>query len=168
MSAFFNALERQPEYVHTLLNPVPIYGLALGLVALGVGLFLGKRSAQIPPLVILFIAAASAWPVAHFGDEAYDRVLSMSDEAGGAWLAAHAHRADILVWFYYALAFIVALALFLPPKFPRTRISLTILTLLLGLVCLGGGGYVAYAGGKVRHREFRNEPPPPTPAERER
>jgi len=22
------------------------------------------------------------------------------------------------------------------------------------------GGYIAYAGGKVRHREFRNEPPP--------
>jgi hypothetical protein len=32
---------------------------------------------------------------------------------------------------------------------------------LLGAVALGSGCYVAYAGGKIRHREFRNEPPPP-------
>jgi hypothetical protein len=28
-------------------------------------------------------------------------------------------------------------------------------------VTLGSGGYIAYAGGKIRHREFRNEPAPP-------
>jgi hypothetical protein len=167
MSAFFHALN-QPEYVHTLINPLPVYGLALGLVALIVALFLRNRSAQIPALVIIFIAAASAWPVAHFGDEAYDRVLSMSDETGSAWLAVHAHRADILVWFDYALALIAALALFLPRKFPKATIPLAVLTLLLGCTCLAGGGWVAYAGGKVRHREFRNEPPPPTPADSER
>jgi hypothetical protein len=166
MSGFFHALT-QPEYVHTLLNPVPIYGLAVGLIALIIALFLQNRSAQIPALVIIFIVAGSAWPVAYFGHEAYDPVLSMSDEAGGAWLAAHEHRADILVWFYYALALIAALALFLPRKFPKAKNPLVILTLLLGFICLAGGGYVAYAGGKVRHREFRNEPPPPTPAKSE-
>jgi hypothetical protein len=166
MNAFFRALQ-QPEYVHTLINPLPIYGLALGLLGLIVALFLRNRSAQIPALVIIFIAAASSWPVARFGDEDYDRVLSMSDEAGSAWLAVHAHRADILVWFYYALALIAVFALFLPRKFPKTTIPLAVLTLLLGFFCLAGGGYVAYAGGKVRHREFRNEPPPPTPAESE-
>jgi hypothetical protein len=30
------------------------------------------------------------------------------------------------------------------------------------------GGYIAYAGGKIRHREFRNVPPPPKKAEPER
>lgn len=167
MSAFFHALS-QPEYVHTLINPLPIYGLALGLLALIIGLFLQNRSAQIPALVIIFISAASAWPVAYFGREGYDPVLSMSDETGAAWLKAHAYRADILVWFYYVLALIAALALFLPRKWPKTRFPLAILTLLLGLFCLLGGGYVAYAGGKVRHREFRNEPPPPAPAESDR
>jgi MFS superfamily sulfate permease-like transporter len=168
MNSFFQALERQPEYVHTLLNPIPVYGLALGLIALIVALVLRNRSAQIPGLVIVLIAAVSAWPVAYFGDEGYDRVLSMSDEAGSAWLAAHAHRADILVWFYYALALIALLALFLPRKFPKTQIPLVIVTLLFGFGCLAGGGYVAYFGGKVRHREFRTEPPPSTPAQSER
>ena len=30
----------------------------------------------------------------------------------------------------------------------------------LGAISLGAGGYIAYAGGRIRHREFRNEPPP--------
>jgi len=32
---------------------------------------------------------------------------------------------------------------------------------LLGAVTLGSGVYIGYAGGRVRHREFRNEPAPP-------
>jgi len=32
--------------------------------------------------------------------------------------------------------------------------------ILFGAVTLGIGGYIAYAGGKIRHREFRNEPAP--------
>src|SRR5438477_82901 len=31
---------------------------------------------------------------------------------------------------------------------------------LIGLICLGTGGYIAYAGGRIRHREFRTESPP--------
>jgi hypothetical protein len=30
---------------------------------------------------------------------------------------------------------------------------------------LGTGWYIAYAGGKIRHREFRSEPAPPKRAE---
>lgn len=167
MNAFLHALQ-QPEYVHALINPIPIYGLALGIVALITSLFMRNRTAQIPALVITLIAAASAWPVAYFGDEAYDRVLSMSDEDGSAWLAAHEHRADKFVWCYYALALVAALALFAPRKFPKTALPLTVLTLLLAILSLAAGGYIAYAGGRIRHREFRNEPPPPKPVESER
>ncbi|MGI9114125.1 MAG: hypothetical protein DLM52_11805 [Chthoniobacterales bacterium] len=166
MNGFWRALE-QPEYVHTLINPLPIYGLALGIVAFIVALLLRNRAAQIPALVVIFIAAASAWPVTYFGDRAYDRVLSMSDEAGSAWLAAHEHRADQFVWCYYALALVALLALIVPRKFPRAKTPLTVLTLLLAIVSLGAGCYIAYAGGRIRHREFRTEPPPPKPAERD-
>lgn len=164
MNAFLRALE-QPEYVHTLLNPLPVYGLGLGVLALIVAISLRSRPAQVTAIAVIFVAAGSAWPVAHFGNEAYDRVLSMSDEAGSAWLAAHAHRADRFVWCFYALALLSAVALFLPVKFPKSAKLLTISTLILSLVSLGAGGYIAYAGGKIRHREFRNEPPPPRPAE---
>jgi hypothetical protein len=166
MEAFLRLLQ-QPEYVHTLINPLPVYGVGVGLIALILALFLRNRAAHITALAVIFLGAASAWPVAYYGEEAYDRVLSMSDSDGSAWLAAHAHRADKLVWSFYALAVISATAIVAPIKFPKIATPLTILTLVFAFGSLGAGGYIAYAGGKVRHREFRNEPPPPKPAERE-
>ena len=37
---------------------------------------------------------------------------------------------------------------------------LAVAVLVLAAITLGSGGYIAYAGGRIRHREFRNEPPP--------
>jgi hypothetical protein len=39
-------------------------------------------------------------------------------------------------------------------------LPLVLVTLLFGIVVLGMGGYIAHAGGKIRHREFRTGPPP--------
>jgi hypothetical protein len=33
-------------------------------------------------------------------------------------------------------------------------------TLILSAAALGLGGYIGYAGGHIRHKEFRFEPPP--------
>ena len=38
---------RQPEYIHVLINPLPVYGLAMGLLALIIAFFLKSRRAQI-------------------------------------------------------------------------------------------------------------------------
>ena len=50
-------------------------------------------------------------------------------------------------------------------KWPRTSFAITVGTLVLGGATLGTGGYIAYAGGHVRHKEFRFEPPPQARAE---
>jgi hypothetical protein len=152
---------RQPEYIHVLLNPIPVYGLAVGLLGLIVALVLRSRPAQITTLVIVLISAASAWPVYEFGEKAYDRVLSMADEPGQAWLDEHKDRAEDLIWFFYGLAVLSAIAIAVPMKWPRLALPLATGVLLLGLASLGLGGYIAYAGGKIRHREFRNASPPP-------
>src|ERR1051325_10315133 len=145
---------RQPEYIHVLLNPLPVYGLAMGLLGLIVAFFLRSRPAQITALAIVLISSASAWPVYEFGEQAKDRVLSMENEAGGAWLEEHQDRAEDLIWLFYALAVVSAGALVAPRKWPRSGAPLVIAVLLLGFGTLGAGGYIAYAGGKVRHREF--------------
>ncbi|MEP6937574.1 MAG: hypothetical protein ABI871_05840 [Chthoniobacterales bacterium] len=158
---------RQPEYIHTLINPLPIYGLTVALLGLVVALFMRSRRGQIIALVLVFVTASSAWPAAYFGEEAYDRVLSMADETGQAWLEEHARRADDLVLIFYALAAVSAMAIVVPRKWPRTALPLTLATVALALCSLGAGGYIAYAGGKIRHREFRNAAPPPRKAEAE-
>jgi disulfide bond formation protein DsbB len=151
---------QQPEYVHVLLNPLPVYGLATGLIGLIVAFFLHSRRGQITALVLIFISAGSAWPVVHYGEEAYDRVLSMTDADGEAWLKAHQERAEKVEYVFYALALLALAAIVLPQKWPGTATALALATLVLAFVSLSAGGYVAYAGGKVRHREFRTGPPP--------
>jgi hypothetical protein len=95
------------------------------------------------------------------GEQGYDRVLSMSDDDGRAWLVAHQARAEHLIWFFYALAALSATSLIVSIKRPKLSPALAMTVLVLGAVTLGLGGYIAYAGGKIRHREFRTEPPPP-------
>jgi hypothetical protein len=153
---------QQPEYLHVLLNPLPVYGLGIALFGLIAALYLGTRGGQVTALVLIFACAASAWPVAHYGEAAEDRVQAMTDEDGAAWLKAHAHRADNLIYAFYALALVAAAAIFIPKKWPKSARPLAVATLILAIVSLGAGFYIAYAGGKIRHREFRNAPPPKT------
>jgi len=145
----------QPEYLHVLLNPLPVYGLGIALLGLLIALCFHSRPAKITALALVCVSAISAWPVIHYGQEAYDRVLAMEDSEGDAWLKAHMERAEKYEFVFFALA-----AIAVPVKWPRTDLSLTLATLVLAVAALGLGGYIAYAGGKVRHSEFRNEPPP--------
>jgi hypothetical protein len=158
---------RQPEYIHVLLNPLPVYGLLMGWVGLVIGLALRSRRAQIATLTLVLLSSISAWPVYEFGEQGYDRVLSMTDEAGEAWLDEHMHRAEKVIWVFYALAALSAFAIAAPIKWPKSSMPLAVAVILLGAVTLGSGTYIAYAGGRVRHREFRNEPPPPKRSEDE-
>jgi len=163
IEALFRDL-RQPEYVHALLNPLPIYGLAIATLALVIALLQRSRSAQVAALVLMLLCALSVWPVVAFGERAYDNILTMSDDDGRAWLDAHERRADSVVIVFYALAAIAAAAIFIPMKWPKAATPLVIATLLLALGSLGAGASIAYAGGKIRHREFRTVPPPESPA----
>ena len=158
---------RQPEYVHVLLNPLPVYGLLISWLGLIIAVFLKSRRAQVATLVLVLISSLSAWPVYEFGQQAYDRVLSMTDDDGERWLDEHRDRGEDLIWGFYALAVLSAAAIAAPIKWPKSSALLVFAVILLGAGALGSGSYIAYAGGKIRHREFRNEPPPPKRPEHE-
>jgi len=153
---------RQPEYVHVLLNPLPVYGLLISWIALIAALISKSRRAHIVTLILVFIASIAAWPTLEFGEQGYDRVLAMTDDDGHAWLDEHQARAEKVIYIFYALAALSVAAIFVPLRWPKSSVPLAIAVVLLGAAALGSGCYIAYAGGKVRHREFRNEPAPPT------
>ena len=67
---------RQPEYVHVMINHLPIYGLAMGVLGLVIAMCFRTRSSKVTALALVFVSAASAWPVAHYGQQGYDRVLA--------------------------------------------------------------------------------------------
>ena len=84
----------------------------------------------------MLLSSISAWPVYEFGQQGYDRVLSMTDEAGEAWLDEHMHRAENLIWVFYALAALSAFAIAAPIKWPNC-VPLAVAAVLLGAVTSG-------------------------------
>ena len=154
-----------PEYVHVLINPLPVYGLAIGILALVLALVLRTPKVTMAALVLVFVSGLSAWPTYHYGEAGYDRVKALSDDAGVKWLDEHMARGEKLIWAFYVLAGVSAIGVVAVAKWPRSSFAISVLTLVLGTTTLGFGGYIAYAGGHVRHREFRFEPPPEAKAD---
>src|SRR6266446_10910103 len=153
----------EPEYMHVLLNPVPVYGLAIGLVGLSVAVIARNRTRIVIAMVLVFLSGLSAWPAYHYGEAAYDRVKAMADTVGDQWLDEHMARGEKLIYAFYVLAALAMVGMFAPMKWPRSSLPLAIATLAMGCATLGVGFYIAYAGGHVRHKEFRFEAPPPPP-----
>src|SRR5437867_2487342 len=160
MNLFFQHL-KSPEYMHVLLNPFPVYGLAIGLVGLLLAIIARSRTTIVIALVLVFLSGLSAWPTYYYGEAAYDRVKAPSDPVGDQWLVQHMTRGEQLIYAFYILAVIAAVGMFAPIKWPRTSLPLAIATLVIGCATLGIGCYLAYLGGHVRHKEFRFEQPTP-------
>jgi hypothetical protein len=157
----------QPEYVHVLLNPLPVYGVFIGWIALIAALLSKSRRALIVALILVFMTSISAWPVFEFGQQGYDRVLAMTDDDGHAWLDQHEERAERVIYVFYSLAALSIAAILVPLRWPKSSNPLAVAVVLLGAAALASGCYIAYAGGKIRHREFRNEPAPPIKSQAE-
>src|SRR5215475_4758840 len=138
IDAFFRGL-RQPEYVHVLLNPLPVYGLLISWIALIAVLNSKSRRAHIVTLILIFISSTSAWPVYEFGEEGYDRVLAMTDDDGHAWLDEHQDRAQKLIYLFYALAVLSLVAIVVPIRWPKSSMPLAIAVVLLGGTALASG-----------------------------
>lgn len=144
-----------PGYLHVLINHVPIIGTGVGLFGLVIALFLRNRVAILPVLAILVLSGISAWPVYVTGSNAYRPIMKISDDTGRHWLNEHMDRADRVTWVFYAMAGIAAIAIVAPLKWPKSAFPLSIITLIFTLGALGAAGYIAQAGGLIRHVEFR-------------
>lgn len=155
----------QPEYLHVMLNPMPIYGLSMGVVAMIVALISRRRPVIVAALILILLGSLSAWPTYYFGQRAYDGVKAITDAAGGQWLDEHMARGEKLIYAFYLLAAVALAGLLAPMKWAKSSLPLALVTLVLAVGTLGVGGWIAYAGGHIRHPEFRVSPPPPPRAD---
>ncbi len=161
MQHFLDELNANPAYRHLLINHLPILGLAVGTLTLFIAMLLGRRIAQVPALIVIFLMALSALPVHRTGEQAYKQVRQAADEAGADWLDLHSDRAAVGLPVFYVLAGIALIALVVPLKWPKSGLPLSGITLLAAIACIGTGGWIAQAGGPIMHVELR----PPLPAE---
>lgn len=162
MNYFLQTL-KQPEYIHALLNPLPVYATAMGVLGLLIALLLRSRAAQGVASGIVLIGCLSIWPVMEYGDRAADRVKAMSNADGQKWLHEHDERADAAPWVFYPTGVLAVAAIIALWKFPKAARWLTLLALLGAMAAVGVGGWISQAGGKIRHTEFRNGPAPDEP-----
>jgi ABC-type Fe3+ transport system permease subunit len=85
---------QQPEYLHVLLNHVPITGLAIAALGLAIALFGRSRRATVCALAMIAVCSAAAWPVYLTGKASYRTVRKIADDRGTDWLDEHMERAD--------------------------------------------------------------------------
>jgi len=150
----------KPEYLHVLLNPLPAYGLAIGVLVLLAGFIRRNNAIRVTGLVLCTVCAASAWPVLYFGQHGYNSLYPQIDTESQQWLDTHMSRAEHFIYFFYAAAALglSALAFRKSPKAYRWH---AVSTLALACLSIGLGAWIARAGGEVSHSEFRNEQSPP-------
>ncbi|HEY5894541.1 MAG TPA: hypothetical protein VIT91_15070 [Chthoniobacterales bacterium] len=151
---------QQPEYLHAILNHLPVVGLLAGLAVLLFALFQRTRATAIAAYAVILATALSVYPVSEFGEKAEDGIQSVLDKDGSVWLHEHEERAEKAAFLFYLTAIFALAGMILPIKFPRTIASLAVATLLCGLIAVSAGVWIASAGGKIRHKEFRYSPLP--------
>lgn len=151
---------RQPEYVHVLINHLPLTGLFAVLLSLLASFVLRKRSVAMLSMVLVSVFSLSVWPVYAYGEASYDRVYSMADSDGDAYLSHHKRLAERWSWLFYITSATGALGAIAGWKWPKCLWAVSSATALFATASLVCGAVIADAGGKVRHREFRHRPPP--------
>jgi hypothetical protein len=162
MSTFLKCLQ-QPEYVHVLLNHLPLAGLLAATLSLLAALAVRNRPALFIALGLVVLFSLSAWPVTEYGEAGYDRVLAMADDDGAAYLARHRDLAQHWVFMFYVTAGAGVAAVVTGFKWPKRFVLSGAVVAVLAAGSLAAGAVIAECGGKIRHREFRLGPPPKAP-----
>jgi len=152
----------QPEYLHILLNHLPIVGLAVATLVTAAALALRNRGAVVLGLVLLALLSASAWPVMKTGEGARDRIRPILDDDSKHALRRHMDLAEDWVMVFYTTAGVAVVALLAAWKKPKWMWPPAVLAVLLACASLIAVTAIAEAGGRIRHPEFRpgGAPPP--------
>ena len=148
-------LGQPPEYLHATGHSILIVGLSVSLLALLAGWLAKSVAAQAIGLGLVLLCSAMAYPILSLGQDSYNRVRPLADEAGQKWLREHMRRAETSVYAFYLTTAVAAAGLVSLRKWPKAARPLALATLVSGAVSFGLGGWISAAGGQIRHPEFR-------------
>lgn len=121
---------RDPEYLHLLLEPLPLYGLGIGLTFVIVSFLFGELKSRMLALAIICVSCASVWPYIDLRDKATPRILATRSPEYAPLIQEQTQRRKDWSWPYYVLA-LLSLAALSTTRHPKGR------PLLLAAVILG-------------------------------
>jgi len=157
----------QPEYVHILLHPLPVLGLAVAVICLVLGLVFKSKGAVGISLFLIALTAASAYPLFQSGEKAEHLLEDGFDKESSAWVDEHESRAETAIYLFYVTAFVAVVALVIRPVVPGFARGATWAALALACLCILAGAWIGSAGGRINHPELRDAPAPIQPAPEE-
>ncbi|CAN5892391.1 hypothetical protein BH11VER1_BH11VER1_01100 [soil metagenome] len=148
-------LEQNAPHLHLLTNHLPIFGIVMGLLALALAFLWKNEVSKRIALILLLLSHTGAFLTYNLGQYAYRPVRRIADEDGQIWLDTHMDRAESGIYVFYLATFIILAALYAAWRKPRWAAPLTIAAGIVSAATLGTAGWIADAGGKVRHSELR-------------
>jgi hypothetical protein len=95
---------RDPEYAHLLLEPLPLYGLGLGLILLTVATLVGETKSRLLALVLMGLSCASVGPYLSFRLSATPRILATRPVAAGPEIERQTKLRQDFAWVYYVMS----------------------------------------------------------------
>jgi Na+/H+-translocating membrane pyrophosphatase len=151
----------RPEYVHLLLNHIPIIGLAFAIIPLLLGLIKNNSTTLLAGLLIAVLSGWTTPLVMDSGERAYERykqgvVTAFLDKNVEEVLETHEHRAEAWSKVLYATAIVATLTLlvyFFRPNWIRWA---SIAVILLCIASTFAGIWIAKSGGEIRRPDFRH------------
>ena len=150
---------KQPEYIHVIINVMPLVGMGLGAGLIMAGLWLESEGMREAGLALVVLAGVMTFPTVKFGQHAYDRLYEQIPLEAQQWLDVHMSRAETLQWFFYLTGALAAWAFASSRKKKPSAVRQAQATLIAAGLCTALAGWISHAGGQVRHSEFRLGPP---------
>lgn len=124
------------EYLHLVLESLPMYGVACGLLMLLVAHFAGEAKSRMLALLLITACCASVWPYQDLRATAKPRIVALRDPALRPLIDQQTERRASLNWAFYGVAGLSGLTLALQMAGKgRPMIFVTVIAALV-IVCL--------------------------------
>lgn len=143
----------EADYLHLIVNHIPIFSIGFGLPILGWGLL--KKNSSIVQIALAFflIGAVSSYVAMETGEAAEDIVEEL-DVASHDVIHDHEEAAEIALWLTLTTGFISIIGFYAVAKKVRWKNALLGVLALSALISLGALVYTAYQGGKIFHADI--------------
>ncbi|MBL9133731.1 MAG: hypothetical protein JNG86_21150 [Verrucomicrobiaceae bacterium] len=103
---------RDPEYLHLLIEPLPLYGLGMGLVVFIVAFVFNERRTRLLSRALICVSCASVWPYTDLREKATPRILATRPPEFASVIREQTERRQAWNWPYYVLALLSFVACF--------------------------------------------------------
>ena len=103
---------RDPEYLHLLIEPLPLYGLGIGLMFFIIAFVFGERRCRLLALALICVSCASVWPYTDLRSKATPRILATRPPEYASVIQEQTSRRREWNWPYYVMTLFSVVAIF--------------------------------------------------------